>query len=858
MLRKLALSLAIAGALGTSTAHALGLGEIRITSALNEPLKAEIQLLQMRSVDPQQVQPKMANVDDFALAGIEKLRFLSDVKFEVQPGASGQGKIILTSTAPVKEPFLNFLLEVNWPSGRLVREYTVLLDPPIYDPTPAPAAVQPARSNAVGSSAAVAAKPMAPQKPANNIRTRMTDGQVYVDVNDTLWDLAKRYKPAGSVTEAQMMLALQRKNPEAFRNNNVNQLRAGVVMDLPSLKEVQALDRKQANQEFWRQTQRWKQGLSSKPSAEPIDASSASDKKGEASEKKTDDVAANTAQGQLKIVSPDKSSEAEMVSDQAADTDMSQADSVLLKKNQQLETELASALESVDKIQRENEELSGRVDALAQQMESLQRLLELKDQQMAELQAELESAKNQPVISPVDQAAATNTAEPTEKTLLERFGLYIGAAGGALIAFLLALLLLRRKTKEDKGDASDVIAPVAAAAATAAVVESAADDVEEIVEPTAEVVAEAAIEDIDLDDLDLDMDVEQVDTAAIDSIDEDDFDLGFDDFDAESRAVEEEAAKSVEASLDEDEEIDDALDSILGENTDSFDLGNLQVPEVQSLGDVPMDVPEEEPEADNLEELLADAAKADEIAQPDVDADDSMEDLDLEFDIESFDDSEDSAATTEAPAVDDDLDLDFNLDVADEADVEPEAVDAFDEDDLELTEFTIDEPVVDAVDESAVEEPAIDADAELDQLLAETGESDADLDELDLDADLQAMLDGEDDVVLEEQEIAPAKTDDSPVGQDLDAELDSELEMLLSDGGDEELSLDMTDDSEEYSLDNLNLLDDADEVETKLDLARAYIDMEDIDGAKDILGEIAKEGSEAQQAEANNLLSSLS
>ena len=88
MLRKLALSLAIAGALGTSNANALGLGEIRITSALNEPLQAEIQLLQMRQVDPQQIQPRMANVDEFALAGIEKLRFLSDVKFDVKPGPS--------------------------------------------------------------------------------------------------------------------------------------------------------------------------------------------------------------------------------------------------------------------------------------------------------------------------------------------------------------------------------------------------------------------------------------------------------------------------------------------------------------------------------------------------------------------------------------------------------------------------------------------------------------------------------------------------------------------------------------------------------------------------------------------------
>ncbi|WP_417224317.1 FimV/HubP family polar landmark protein [Amphritea sp.] len=872
MLRKLALSLAIAGALGTSTAHALGLGEIRITSALNEPLQAEIQLLQMRSVDPQQVQPKMGNVDDFALAGIEKLRFLSDVKFQVKAGPSGQGTIVLTSTAPVKEPFLNFLLEVNWPSGRLVREYTVLLDPPIYDPTPPPVTVQPARSAAAGSSNTVAARPMAPQKPVNNIRTRMTDGQVYVDVNDTLWDIAKLHKPAGSVTEAQMMLALQRKNPEAFRNNNVNQLRAGVVMDIPSLSEVQALDRKQANEEFWRQTQRWKQGITSKAGAETEGLPPNTDKSGGMSGKKTNDVAARSAQGQLKIVSPEKTAETGGVSAQAADTDMSQADSELLKKNQQLETELASALETVDQIQRENEELSGRVDALAQQMESLQRLLELKDQHMAELQAELESAKSQPVTAPVVPAEA---APAVEKSLIEQFGLYIGAAGGALIAFLLALLLMRRGKKEE---ASDAAPAVAAAAATAAVADQVTDDevVEAVAEETAADDLEPVIEDADLDDLDLDldMDMEQVETAGENGINEDEFDLGFDD-DFDSAPV----ASDVEE-VEETEEIDDALDSILGENTDAFDINDLRVPEVEGLGDLPMDESEEEPEADNINDLLGDF-DAPEGVEADVEtelmpkAEPVSDETDLEFDLDSLADDSDAGAAqadiTEDVASEDEFDLDFDLDEAEVTDAnvvdvtEPAeveelefdlndvaddaAVEELDGDDLTLSEFTTDEV---AVDDS---EADVDADAELDKLLAE-GESDLEELDMDLDADLQAMLDGEDEVVLDETEIA-TPVNQASASQDLDAELDSELEMLLSDAGSDELSLDMTDDTEEYALDNLNLLEDADEVETKLDLARAYIDMEDLDGAKDILDEILKEGNEAQQSEANGLLNSI-
>ncbi|WP_428035116.1 FimV/HubP family polar landmark protein [Amphritea sp.] len=804
----------------------------------------------MRSVDPQQILPRMANVDEFALAGIEKLRFLSDVKFEVKPGSAGRGTIVLTSSAPVKEPFLNFLVEVNWPSGRLVREYTVLLDPPIYDPAPAPVAVQPARSSAVSAPAVVESQPMASQAPVNNIRTRMTDGQVYVDVNDTLWDIAKRHKPSNSVSEAQMMLALQRKNPNAFRNNNVNQLKAGVVMNLPTLEEVQALNQKQANEEFWRQTQMWKQGIT--PAAQPqqMDTSGneGSADKAAATEKKGEEVAARSAQGQLKIVSPDTKADSSVVSDQAADADMSQADSALLEKNKQLETDLASALESVDQIQRENAELTGRVDALAQQMETLQRMLELKDQQLADLQAELETAKKQPVAAP---AAPVVEPQVKPKSLLEEFGLYIGAAGGAIVAFLLALLFMRRGKKEDSAETivpgqtivEDNDATVVPAAAAAAAVVAASETVE---------ADETVAEETDLDDLDLDldMDLDKVDVAESNDIDEQEFDLGFDeDFGQPPAAA---------VAMEDEEEVDDALDSILGEDAESFDLDDLAGPSVvDDLGPLSEEI--EEPEADSIEDLLA-AGDAEE----DVDA---VDDADLEFDVEPLADISDVAEPAEE--LDDDLDLDFNLEVADAEDVgvdEDESLDLMMDDSVsdEDEEFADLDSLL-GEDEAAPVAEDDTSDAELDALLAGVGEADveelevADTQDDDLDADLQALLDGADDeVVLDEEEFTAPQKDDSPLGHDLDAELDSELEMLLSDAGSDELSLDMTDDSEDDSLDGLNLLEGADEVETKLDLARAYIDMEDLDGAKDILEEIVKEGSESQRAEANSLLSSIS
>lgn len=144
MLRKLAVSLAVAGVIGATNANALGLGEIKINSALNEPLSAEIKLLQVRQLSPLQIQPRMADIDEFALAGLDRSRFLSDVSFQVKVNPDGTGLITLRSKNPVREPFLNFLVEINWPNGRLVREYTLLLDPPVFDPTPVRQTVQPA------------------------------------------------------------------------------------------------------------------------------------------------------------------------------------------------------------------------------------------------------------------------------------------------------------------------------------------------------------------------------------------------------------------------------------------------------------------------------------------------------------------------------------------------------------------------------------------------------------------------------------------------------------------------------------------------------------------------------------------
>jgi len=117
-----------------SLAQALGLGGIEVKSGLNEPLVAEIQVIQSAPGEADGLAVALASAEDFARVGIDRARMEMPLTFTVAKGAAGQAVIKVTSAVPVKEPFLNFLLEVNWSKGRLLREYTVLLDPPVSAP----------------------------------------------------------------------------------------------------------------------------------------------------------------------------------------------------------------------------------------------------------------------------------------------------------------------------------------------------------------------------------------------------------------------------------------------------------------------------------------------------------------------------------------------------------------------------------------------------------------------------------------------------------------------------------------------------------------------------------------------------
>jgi len=237
--------------MASSDAGALALGRLNVQSALGEPLRAEIEVTEMSAAEADGLKVGIATVDAFNAAGVPYNPALADVRATLQRRANGRYVVRLTSTRLLSEPFVDLLLEANWNTGRVVRDYTVLLDPPrsrtataaapiaptapqISAPpaprtAPAVAEAPPRRERPV----AAAAAPTAPTGSDTTARTGTGDQQVTVQAGDTASKIAGAYKPA-DVSLDQMLVALLRANPNAFIGGNVNRIKAGAVLDVPS------------------------------------------------------------------------------------------------------------------------------------------------------------------------------------------------------------------------------------------------------------------------------------------------------------------------------------------------------------------------------------------------------------------------------------------------------------------------------------------------------------------------------------------------------------------------------------------------------------------------------------------------
>src|SRR5690606_8276918 len=242
---KLAVALVLAGAISASSAHALGLGAIEVKSALNQPLDARIPLLPADAGELETLSISLASPEAFQRAGVDRPFSLTRLRFQVVRGE--QPHIRVYTEQPVKEPFLDFLIQADWDRGRLIREFTVLLDPPIY----AGAGVAPAPVVQAAPVVPAAGAAVQPGRPAVQAAAAAPAVSTYgpVTASDTLWKIANRVRPDSSVSVNQVMIALLRANPEAFIGGDINRLRRGSVLRVPELAQIAAVDPAEANRE---------------------------------------------------------------------------------------------------------------------------------------------------------------------------------------------------------------------------------------------------------------------------------------------------------------------------------------------------------------------------------------------------------------------------------------------------------------------------------------------------------------------------------------------------------------------------------------------------------------------------------
>lgn len=413
MNRSLKLPLLIALALASTPLLAVDLGQIQVKSALGQPLLAEIPVHAATPAELQHLTAQLASSDEFARAGIAGGRTTIPLHFSVADAAGGQPVIRITSATPVEDPFLDLLIEVNAQSGKSVREFAILLDPP-GSAAPAAMAAAPAvprtQPAPVPPSPAPAAIPPQPQSPAGAVERTppraaaaatspapAAAGQYGPVVRgDTLSAIARTATPAG-VDVHQMLLAIKQANPDAFYRDNINALKAGAILRLPTATEAQTMAVVAAIAEVRRQNGDWNAMAAVNPATVADTATRAS-----ASSAPTP-VAADT-NDRLALVPAMDSADAAGSGAGGSAGSKGNASVSALRQN------LLRAQESLATVQQQSADLKTQVKDLTDINDKNVRLLSLKDSEIADLQAKLAAARQGVATAPAETASTTAPA----------------------------------------------------------------------------------------------------------------------------------------------------------------------------------------------------------------------------------------------------------------------------------------------------------------------------------------------------------------------------------------------------------------------------------------------------------------
>ena len=491
--------LAVASLAVSPSAWSLGLGDATVESYLNQPLRARIDLISQESDDLASVSAKLASAADYELIGASLEDVSVPIRFSVE-NIDGDAYLLASSQVPLNSPVVRLIVEVNWASGRMLREYTLFLDPPMVsdqappppvidqrepDPVSEPAAAPPPTLTEAPAEEPVAEREPEPEAAASTPAStpapaREPSGDEYGPVasGETLWGIAKNWSDGTGMNINKVMIAIQRENPQAFMNNNINLLKRGAILRMPEVSEVERISSSAAYNEVATQEQEFygRQAEApvyspstpllsedaaatedysyTEPEPEPESAAepeqAASDQPPEAdtataelaestdteAEEPVADVAAEEAtgavaeEGRLELLPPSEASDL----DSTYGFEESEEDGNAAFASQELRESLARTEEDLIAQQQQNEYLEERIRELESRLEDAEKA-NVADSDLAGMEQRLR-----------EERTASQTAD-VEKPWYQRFGVWL--LGVLVVVAAGAAWLFGRRKDED-------------------------------------------------------------------------------------------------------------------------------------------------------------------------------------------------------------------------------------------------------------------------------------------------------------------------------------------------------------------------------------------------------------------------
>ncbi|SEQ77074.1 pilus assembly protein FimV [Nitrosomonas sp. Nm51] len=891
------------------TAHAAGLGKLTINSSLGQPLNAEIDLVTVSEDEVSSLNAEIASREAFVQAGIRYEPFFSTFKISIESRVNGEPYVKIISPQSVNEPFLNMLVELSWASGRLLREYTVLLDPADVTPSEPVAPVVPmfqertetvveAETAPVDQAAAQTTPLAAADEPVTQMRQPVptsprpgTYGPILE--GDTLSSIARQFKPE-SVNLNQMLVAIFRANRDAFIADNMNLLRTGVVLNIPDLQRVTEINEKEANAEVRVQVSDWhkyRQSLTLS-AGQPQDMDALSQTAAGEITTAVDNAAASRSESPVEVLR--LSSGEKLPDSQDGFSDLSAQERIRMMEEDAIARNLAL------------KEANERVAMLEKNIENLQKLLSLQNSELAQAQINaetqaqpsqteteaLEIIPEKSVASPDDEFGVLSENESTfeldvaseddsfslpakdatvqdgaetealatlspatqvelaansvlapeseEASWFDRVTgnmMYIGAVSALLLLTLLAFILRRRRqaaaaeaeAEESRyEELSSALRDKTAAAVAAAHVVDQKTDGQNDFEQTNQFFSQEESQEKD-DSAAFDLSTDENESPEIPKNKLYDADQPIElDFSKEN----EEADAGIESSIDEsdaalgmnafDESISEAksLDDTLQENTDQILDFNAETEAMVAM-DQEASVENSEIDEAHIMDFTAETSRSTEDAKSDyelkIDFDDE---LNSEINDAMQMDLADDKLTMESTESESKSDIENALDFS----VDSSTIDLSDESNL-LNESAHGVTTPESEDNTS-DAPGLDftSEPELPEIVSEGNET----------------LSSDSDKLISEVDFSDIDLNVENTSGSVENKADEEIETVESASDEPEAR------SEQWH-----------EIETKIDLAKAYLEMEDMEGAREMLEEVVQEGDENQQKTARELLEKL-